>query len=186
MVRLEIARQDILTGGAKDARMSEHSVMVALWALGNPYIGVQMKRKRDAAKEVDKQIQRVSASVQEYRDAVNEVAESPGKAAVRKKDKFRINLLAAIDSGKWEEATGNIDLEDWKKRTSGKGADRLVAGLEDSRDKSVDFRQQLIAYQEQVSAKIDAMPDTTPEQREARLLANMREMRKFKRSRRRR
>lgn len=145
-----------------------------------------MARKRDAAKEVDKQISRVSAAVDEYRESVNNVQESPGKAAVRKKDKFRANLMQAIDSGKWEENTANMDFDDWKRRTAGKGGDRLVSGLEDAREKTVKFREELIAYQNTVQAKLDAMPDTTPEQRDAKVLANIREMRKFKRSHRRR
>lgn len=143
-------------------------------------------KRRDAVKEFEKQLLRVSSAVQDYRDGVNNVQVSPGQLAVKKKDKFRNNLLAAIDSGKWEENTASVDLDTWKKRTAGKGADRLVAGLEDARDKTIEFRQQLIDYQTQVQARIDAMPDTTPEQREQRALAMIREMRKFKRSRRRR
>lgn len=145
-----------------------------------------MARKRDAAKEVDKQISRVGASVQEYRDNIRNVAVHPGKEAVKKKDKFRTNLLASIDNGKWEENTGNYDENDWKERTAGVGGDRLVSGMEASRKKSIEFRQQLIDFQAQVKAKLDAMPDTTPEQRDAKVLANIREMRKFKRSHRRR
>lgn len=145
-----------------------------------------MAKRRDATKEVDKQISRVSNAVQDYKDGVEAVTESPGKAAVRKKEKFKQNLMEAINNGKWEENTAATDLDDWKARTAGKGADRLVAGLEDSREKTIKFREELIAFQNTVKAKLDAMPDTTPEQRDAKVLANIREMRKFKRSARRR
>lgn len=145
-----------------------------------------MAKRRDASKETDKQISRVSQNIQEYRDGVNDLTESPGKLAVKKKDKFRANLMAAIDSGKWEENTAATDLDDWKRRTAGTGADRLVQGMEDSREKTIAFRQQLIDFQNNLKAKLDAMPDTTPEQREAKAIMNIREMRKFRRSGRRR
>ena len=145
-----------------------------------------MARKRDAAKEVDKAIRNASANLQQYKDSVNAVTVAPGVQAAKKVDKMRANTLAAIDSGKWAENTAAVGLQDWQARTAGKGADRLIAGMEDSRDKTVDFRQQLIDYQNTVVAKLDAMPDTTPEQREQKMLANVREMRKFKRSARRR
>lgn len=145
-----------------------------------------MAKKRDAAAEVEKQINRVSNAVEDYRKGVRDVTEHPGKKAAKKKDKMRANVLAAIDSGKWEENVGGYDLGEWQENAAGTGADRLVQGLEKSRAKQIDFRQQLITFQESVKARIDAMPDATPEQREAKMLANMREMRKFKRSPRRR
>src|SRR5438093_111544 len=125
-----------------------------------------MAKRRDAAKEVDKQIKNVSNNLQEYRDGINAVEVHPGKEAVKKEAKFKQNLMAAIDSGKWRENTGGYDQDDWKRRTAGTGADRLVQGLEDSRQKSIAFREQLITFQNDLVAKMDAMPDTTPEQRE--------------------
>lgn len=143
-------------------------------------------RKRDARKEVQKQINAVTSRIQEYRDGVESVDVSPGKLAVQKKDKFKNNLLQAIDSGKWENALSNLDLNEWKRKASTVGADRLSTGMVAAEDKMIAFREELINYQTALKAKLDAMPDATPEQREQKVLANIREMRKFSKSTRRR
>lgn len=143
-------------------------------------------RKRDARKEVQKQINAVTSRIQEYRDGIESVEVSPGKLAVQKKDKFKNNLLQAIDSGKWESALSNLDLNEWKRKASTVGADRLSTGMVAAEDKMVQFREELIAYQTQLKQRLDAMPDATPEQREQKMLTNIREMRKFSRSTRRR
>lgn len=143
-------------------------------------------RKRDARKEVQKQINAVTSRIQEYRDGIESVEVSPGKLAVQKKDKFKNNLLQAIDSGKWESALASLDLNEWKRKASTVGADRLSTGMVAAEDKMVQFREELIAYQTQLKQRLDAMPDATPEQREQKMLTNIREMRKFSRSTRRR
>lgn len=134
----------------------------------------------------DKQISRVQAASGDYTAGVNAVTQSPMQRAKAKKDKLKANFLAAVDSGKWEAGLDSVSLEDWKKQSTEVGAARLGAGVEAARAKIVAFQEEIAPFRARVQAEIAAMPDTTLEQRLAKMTANARKMAEFKRTRRRR
>lgn len=141
---------------------------------------------KSAAKIAAKQVRRAQESVNEYIEGVQSVTEAPGAKAVRKKDKLKNNFNAAVDSGKWAEATGAVTREEWVDTTVKKGGSRYASGVADSEQKIVAFQEELQQFLTSTKGEIDNMPDATPEQRDQKMLANVRRMRKFKRTRRRR
>jgi hypothetical protein len=135
--------------------------------------------KLTAQQLVEKQIRNTKAAITDYKEGVNRVQVAPGVQAAKKKDKMQMNLNAALDSGKWERNVASVSLEEWKTQASNKGANRIGAGLDGSRDKSIAVFEKILAYQDRVVAEISAMPDLTPEDREQRALVMMRRMRQF-------
>ncbi len=141
---------------------------------------------KDPKKIADKQIRRAQEASQDYVDGVQSVTEAPGARAVRKKEKLRAAFNAAIDSGKWAENTAAVSKDEWIETTVKKGGARYAAGVEEARGRIEAFQQEFQAFVSKAKAELDAMPDATPEQREQKMLANVRKMRQFKRTRRRR
>lgn len=140
----------------------------------------------DAQKIADKLVRRVASSTQDYRDGVMRVTTAPGVKAVQKKDKLRSNFLQALESGKWERNTSAVTLDEWQQAAASKGAERLATGVEGARDKILTFFEEFLPYVENVKKSLDQMPDATPEQRRQKMIANVEQLSKFRRTRRRR
>lgn len=138
---------------------------------------------RDPRKVAEKQIRNAQNNASSYVEGIDMVTEAPGLKASKKKEKYRNGVNAAID--KWAENTAAVSLEEWKKSAKEKGGRRFSEGVELAKDKILAFHEQFQTFVADVKRKLDEMPDATPEQREQKMLANVREMRKFKRSRRR-
>lgn len=138
---------------------------------------------RDPAKVVEKQIRNAVNGAQSYVEGVRDVKEAPGKKAVKKRAKWKANTLAAEE--KWAENTEAVGLTEWQDAAAGKGAERFAPGIEASRPKLMAFHSQFQPFVGDLKRQLDDMPDATPDQREAKMLANVRGMRKFKRTRRR-
>lgn len=145
-----------------------------------------MSKQYDPKKITEKQIRRAQNATQDYVSGVENVSESPTAKAAKKKDKMRAGINAAIDSGKWEDGLMSVSLEQWKERTAKKGGERYASGVADSADRVEEFHAEFAPFMASVQAKIDQMPDTTAEQRIARMVANAQALAKFRRSRRRR
>jgi len=128
-----------------------------------------------------KHIRRTQAATQDMQAGVLRVDQAPGKKAAASVDKMRANLMAAIDSGKWQRRVGSVSLDDWKKAMVDKGIPRVSAGLEGSRDKIRAFGEKLIAYQNSILPEIDAMPSVTLEDNINRMTTFVRKMSKFER-----
>lgn len=141
---------------------------------------------KNAADIAAKQVRRAQEASQDYIAGVQAVTESPGARAVKKKDKLRANFLASVDNGKWENNTSAVTREEWQEATVSKGGSRYASGVEAAKSKIEAFHNEFQPFVQQVKRELDSMPDATPEQREAKMLANVRKMRAFKRTRRRR
>lgn len=133
-----------------------------------------------------KQVRRAQEASQDYIAGVQAVTEAPGVKAVRKKDKLRANFLASVDNGKWEANTSAVTREEWQDKTVRKGGERYARGVEESKEAIMAFHEEFQPFVQQVKRELDAMPDATPEQRKAKMVANFDKMSKFKRTRRRR
>lgn len=134
----------------------------------------------------EKQVRKAQASTEDYSRGVNSVTDSPTAKAAGKKDKLKANFLRAVDSGKWEEGLLATSLEDWKRATTGKGAERYGSGVAAAMDKTVAFHEEFQPFLTGVKETIDRMPDSTPEQRIQKMVENAKAISKFKRTRRRR
>lgn len=140
----------------------------------------------DPTAAAEKQVRRSQAASTDYVKGVMNVKEAPTQKAKRKKEKYRTGVLAALDSGKWEAGLDATTLDDWQKAAAGKGGDRYGAGVEAAKDKIGAFHQEFASFMSTHQARIDALPDTTPEQRLQKMVENAKGIAKFQRRRTRR
>lgn len=128
----------------------------------------------------EKHARNLKASVPDIQIGVGRVTEAPGKKAAAAKDKFRANLLASIDDGKWERRVAAVPLESWKADMLVKGVNRIASGIDGAADKVEKYFSELFPYQDTLHAKLDTMPDLTLEDSIARMTFWIRGMADFK------
>ena len=139
-----------------------------------------MGKIRVTAEEyAEKHARRLKGAVEDIRRGVERVTEAPTAKAADKQDKMIANLQAAVSSGKWARRLRAVTLEEWKDKTLGKGIGRIAAGIDAAHAKQVDFAVQLLAFEETLKVKVDAMSDMTLEDSIAKMTAWARGMSKF-------
>lgn len=129
-----------------------------------------------------KHARRLKAATEDMREGAKRVTESPGKAAARKKEKMRQNILDAIDSGRWESRVAAVSLEEWQERFTDVGVGRVAAGIDAAADDVEAFYEELFAHQDKLLRDLEGMPDLTLEDSVQRATAWIRGMAEFKRS----
>ena len=139
--------------------------------------------KLSASEIAEKWSRRAEASASDYQKGIERVSESPMEKAVAKKDKFKANLMKAIDDGKWEKGLKSVSLTDWKDAVVSKGVPNYATGIRASEGKMASFMGELIPFQESLQAEIERMPDITLSDSIARATKWIEGMAKFKRSR---
>lgn len=135
---------------------------------------------KDPTRWADKQLARVKVSGDDYRKGVESPAKNPITEALRKNEKRIANLQKSIREKTWEKTMAKLTLEDWKKPTLELGAERFIRGVEANEQKIRDFVNKFQPMLVSHVATIEAMPDTTDSDREARVLANLRGLKKLK------
>lgn len=137
--------------------------------------------KLTAEQAADKLAKRLKGATEDIRQGVQRVNVAPGVQAAAKVDKMRNNLMAAIDSGKWGDRVKSVSVEQWKTLMADKGIPRIAAGIDGARQKSIDFFNQLLPYQDNIKSKLQGMSDLTVEDNIQRAAFQIREMAKFRR-----
>jgi len=136
--------------------------------------------KLSASEIADKWRRRAEASASDYQKGIERVSESPMEKAVAKKDKFKANLIKAIDDGKWEKGLKSVSLGDWKEAVAQKGVPNYATGIRASENKMERFMSELIPFQETLQAEVNRMPDITLSDSIARATKWIEGMAKFK------
>lgn len=131
----------------------------------------------------EKHARRLKGSIDDMRQGIEKVTESPTLKAAAKKSKMKQNLIAALDSGKWEAGLKRVSLDDWKTKMIDKGLNRVAAGIDGAKDKVVAFAGELLPFQDKIQDELKKMPDLTLEDSIARMTHQVRRMNGFKRSR---
>lgn len=134
-----------------------------------------------AEEYADKQARRLKAATEDIRRGVQRVTVSPTQKAAEAQDKMIARLTESVQSGKWAAGLRRVSLEEWKSKMLEKGIQRIPAGIDAAHDKVVAFASDLLAFEDTLLTKIEAMPDLTLEDSIARANAWMRGMSKFKR-----
>jgi hypothetical protein len=132
----------------------------------------------------DKWAQRLSGATADIKAGVMATKTAPSASAIAKKDKFRQNLLRAIDNGDWEAGLSKVTLGDWQQAMLNKGLGRIASGAQASQSDFANFMGELLPFQEQLTTQIKAMPDLTLEDNINRMATMVRGMSTFKRSKR--
>lgn len=126
-----------------------------------------------------KAVARASGAAGDYERGIESVTVAPGARAAAKKDKWAAGVQRAIQEDKFAKASQSVTLEDWKGAVRAKSG-RYASGVAAAENKIADFQRKLQPFQAGVQAKVQAMPDTTPEQRLQRMMVNAQEMSKFR------
>lgn len=140
-----------------------------------------MPIRLNAAQFQEKHARRLKGATEDIRRGIERVTDAPSARAIAKKDKFRNNLLAAIDGGKWEAGLARVDLNMWKAAALNKGISRIGVGIDAAKDKVTQFAEQLLQYEGSLQNRIESMPDITLDDNIARMTAWARGMSEFER-----
>lgn len=130
----------------------------------------------------EKHARRLTASVEDVRQGIDRVTESPMEKAVAKKEKMLANLTASVNDGRWERGLRRVTLEDWKKKTRDVGVARIAAGIQAASSKVIAFAEELLPHIDAGQAKLKTMPDITLEDSIARMTTFVRHMADMKRT----
>lgn len=138
--------------------------------------------KLTAVEFQEKHARRLKASVEDVRKGIDRVTENPCEKAALKQDKMLTNLTAAVSSGKWAAGLKRVSLEDWKKKARDIGVNRIAAGIDGAKSKTIAFAEQLLPHIDREQAKIASMPDVTLDDNINRMTTFVRGMASFKRT----
>jgi len=127
-----------------------------------------------------KQANRLKGATEDIRKGIERVTVSPTSQAAGKIQKMRANLIAKIDDGTVEKRLRAVSLDDWKKRASTTGVNRISEGIDNAHDKQVLFYGKLLPAQDALKATIKDMPDITLEDNINRMTTFIRGMSKFR------
>ena len=138
--------------------------------------------KLTAAEFQEKHARRLKAAVEDVRKGIDRVTENPCEKAAAKQDKMLTNLTAAVTSGKWAAGLKRVSLEDWKKKARDIGVNRIAAGIDGAKEKTIAFAEQLLPHIDREKSKIASMPDVTLDDNINRMTSFVRGMANFKRA----
>lgn len=129
---------------------------------------------------LDKQLARVRVASEDYRAGVQAVTVNPAQKALAANAKRIAKLQESITKKTWETKMNKVSLDDWKNKALALGADRFIPGVEANVDKIEAFIRGFQPKLESLTSSVKAMPETTDAERDARVLAMVRGLRKLK------
>jgi len=130
----------------------------------------------------EKHARRLKGALDDMRKGVERVTESPTEKAAAKAEKMRARLIESIDSGKWQRRLKAVSLDDWKRKMLDKGVGRVASGIDDAKDKTIAFAEQLLPHVDKGKDEIQRLPDVSLEDSINRMTTFVRHMAKFKRN----
>ena len=138
--------------------------------------------KLTATEFQEKHARRLKAAVEDVRKGIDRVTESPTDKAAAKADKMLTNLTSAVQSGKWAAGLKRVSLEDWKRKARDVGVNRIAAGIDAAKDKTIAFAEVLLPHIDRGKDKIKGMPDVTLDDNINRMTTFVRHMSELKRT----
>jgi hypothetical protein len=114
---------------------------------------------------------------------VRAVTVSPTQKAAAKADKYLAGVQRAVDSRRFQNGLNRVTLQDWQNAMLTKGTQRIAGGVKEAEGKFTAFMSDFLPFVQSVQAAVKAMPDDTEQDRENRMLENVRRLRQFTRSR---
>jgi hypothetical protein len=119
------------------------------------------------------------AASSEYVQGVQRVTEHPGRRAVQNRAGYEAGVRENVD--KWAARTGNYSLEEWK-QSAEEASSNYSSGVQNKGVRKQEaFWREFGPHLDNVTQRVRAMPGATPQDREARMLAQVRGTREFRR-----
>lgn len=135
---------------------------------------------RDAGSIAGKQVRRAVAATDDFSAGVSAPEKNPIAAAIAKNDKRIAKLQESIKNRTWETAMGKITQDDWQRKTAGLGARRYAEGVQENADKVNKFWTGWQPKLQAAQTAVNAMPDATDANREAKMVENVRKLKAAK------
>lgn len=131
------------------------------------------------AEFTEKHARRLKGSLEDIRRGVANVTEAPTAKAAKSADKMRANLIASIDSGKWARRLNSVSLEDWQKKMTEQGINRIASGIDGAHDKVLAFAEELLPHIDAGKRELANMPNISLEDNIQKMVSFTRHMAKF-------
>lgn len=136
----------------------------------------------DASTVADKWESRTTAASQDYLDGVAKSDKDPTALAIAAGQRYRTQVLAAFDSGKWANGLRRSGKQGWQDGVATKGGSNFQNGVSAAKPKVQQAFASLLAFESGLQSKVAAMPNVTDADRENRMLAWVRGMRTYTKS----
>ena len=129
------------------------------------------KKVKDVTRWVDQQVKGAEDSGDAWLEGVKNPSRDPIAAAIAAKDKYKDRLEQAIKDGKWEKNLAKSSHAEIVKVAEAVGTGAYTGGVTARKEKIARVVRELQPLVQSVSDAIQAMPDKTDANREARLIA---------------
>jgi len=123
-----------------------------------------------------KMVENAKRATESYREGVMNPIRGPATAALAAADKRAEAVRKSLDNKTWEKAMATISDEYVKRKAADVGSGRYASGVEAAKDKIENFWNKWTPHLEEIRSGIEAMPDISDTDREARMVENLRRM----------
>jgi hypothetical protein len=123
--------------------------------------------------------QRTSAAAPDYAKGVAQTDKDPTALAIAAGPRLLSNFTAAFNSGKWANALRRVGKTGWQQAVAAKGESNFATGVQAAQEKVAERFGPLLAYESTLQQQVSSMPNVTDVDRENRMLAWVRGMRRY-------
>lgn len=109
----------------------------------------------------EKHARRLKASTEDIRKGIKRVSVAPGVLAAEQVEVLIANFTEAARSGKWSEKVAGVSLQEWQDSFLNKGVDRIAAGIDGAKEKTIKSAEKLLKNVDTVSEEVKRMPRGT-------------------------
>jgi len=134
----------------------------------------------DASTWTQKMLDRVSGSGDAWLRGVQNPRQSPTAAMKAANGKWKNNTQAAITGDRWGKRVATLTDESIQAAAAAAGSSKFIAGVQQRKDKIAAAIQRLQPKVANLAQQVRSMPQDNDQQREARMIANLRGMRAIK------
>ena len=120
---------------------------------------------------VDKWERHAKAAKEDYKKGVRRPKRDPIKAAAAANDKYKQRLMEALEEDRWLKKMQKLNFEDWALGILLTGEGRYADGITKRRIRAEGAYKELRDLVNLLFKTIQQMPEETPEQRAAKMLA---------------
>lgn len=121
----------------------------------------------------------LSGAGKSYTDGIASVTVNPAAKAMAAKDKWATKIQEAIANDTFAAGLANVTKESWQQAATA-AASKFTGSANTAATKYNKYAMKAAPIIAQIQQQIDAMPNTTDQDAEARVIANMQAMRQLK------
>lgn len=122
------------------------------------------------------------SAITAYKNGISAVTENPMAKAAAKADKYLAGIQEAVQSGKYRESLLAVPEAVWKQNAIDVGASRIASGVKKGASKMESHLTNFLPFLANVQQAVNAMPDTSLEDRIAKSAEMQRRTAAYKRS----